>query len=241
MEIFQLLSEFGLDVKETDFLTAKIIKDNKYAPVSFHNNIPAFTSEQVAIFGPPELYGYETYEVIELNETISPMVTDWQMEQDLDRPRPIHRYDRVERFEFILAQLLGLRGDVPDYVMAMMCYIKDSHDCWNRIRATLKHYKHRKYYNRIPQIIFRLGFGSVINWDRQDATYRQIINDFKKLQHVFEYAQKREKWKRSYFPNLRFIAIKLLERYGATCNFDIDFIRTKRKRKALIDLWNDFQ
>lgn len=242
MEIFHLLKDFGVDVDIQDFAPAETeVIQQGYTPSYFRDNIPVFTSQQIDIYGTPDLFGFEEYEVVELAEESSPMVTDWNFEKDRERPRPIHRYDRVERFEFIMAQLLGIRGDVPMYVMAPMEYAnKDPDLVWNSIRNILKHYKQRKFYNRIPQIIFRLGLGSVFTWDRSSETYNAIINDFKKLHHTFEYCQKRQKWNRKYFPNMRFIAIKLLERYGAVCNFKIDFIRTKRKRKVLADIWNDF-
>ena len=242
MEIFQLLSDFGLEVDIKDFVThQESAPPKRFTPHRMEGTTPVFTSEQLNDYGPPELYGYDNYEVIELEATAHPPVVDFQFMRDRERPRPIHRYNRVERFEFILAQLLGRRGDVPPKVMQMMCYIEKEKDTvWNSIRATLKHYKQRKYYNRIPTIMFQMGLGSVFQWDRSQTTYDKIVNDFKTLHNVFEYCQKRKKWNRKYFPSLRFVAVKLLERYGATCQFKIDFIRTKRKRKALGELWDDF-
>jgi len=241
MEIFHLLKEFGLDVDRKDFETAVEEEKKRFEPIRLEKSIPIFTSEQIEIYGSPELYGYETFQVIETQETSHPLVSDYAFERDRERARPIHRYDRIERFEFILAQLLGQRGDVPDMVMSMMVFAnKDPTKVWNSIRAILKHYKQRKFYNRIPSILLRLGMGPVFNWDKSPTTYQNIIRDFRKLSDVFEFCQKREKWNRKYFPSLRFVAVKLLEKYGATCNFDIDFIRTKRKRKVLGEIWNDF-
>lgn len=242
MEIFQLLSDFGIPVDINDFKPAEKPIDPSFKPIRFEGDMPVFTSEQINDYGLPDLYGYHNYEVIELEHTAHPLVTDFKFICERERPRPIHRYNRIERFEFILAQLLGRRGDVPDVVIRMMGYVnKDTQCVWNSVRSILKHYKQRKYYNRIPTIILKLGLGPVFTWDRSQQTYDQIIKDFKILHNVFEYQPKRQQWNRKYFPSLRFVAVKLLERYGATCNFKVDFIRTKRKRKALGDIWNDFK
>ncbi len=232
----QLLRDIGIDIEEQEQTAAPIAQGLQ--PIRFDDKVAIFDTDQIDLFGPPELYGYTNYQVI---ESSAHMVADWSFEQGRERARPIHRYNRVERFEFTLAQLLGLRGDIPYYVMAVMEYADKTPDkCYNSIRSILKHYKFRKYYNRIPQIMFRLGLGNVFEWDRTDTTYRAIVNDFRKLQALFEQKKKFE-WKRKYFPPLRFIAIKLIERYGGKCNFDINFIRTKRKQKSLGDIWTGFE
>ena len=243
MEMYQLLLDMGIPVDKNDWIVPTVepvVPD--YEPIRFENNIAIFNSNQVEKYGSPDLYGYTQFHIIETNETASPFVTDWEMEQTRWKARPIHRYNRVERFEFVLAQLLGLRGDIPFHVMGVVEQYADRtpQKCWNSIRGILKHYGYRKYYNRIPQMIYKLGLGTVFSWDNSDTTYRAIITDFKMLQHIFENNKKRQEWKRTYFPSLRFIAIKLLEKYGATCNFEIAFIRTKRKQKALNDIWNTF-
>ena len=84
-----------------------------------------------------------------------------------------------------------------------------------------------------------MGLGRVFNCPNVNV-HEAIIADFKYLQHVFETSKKREAWSRKYFPSLKFIAVKLLEKHGIKCNFDIPFIRTKRKQKALDIVWSDF-
>lgn len=242
MEIYTLLQEFGLDVGIKDFVKEKKEEIKKgFQPLRHDGEKAVFTSEQIADYGPPELYGFTVYVVIELQETAHPLTSDYDFERDRERPRPIHRYSRLERFEFTLAQLLGRRGEIPDMVMSMMVFANKERDkAWNSVRSILKHYKQRLYYNRIPSIFLRMGLGPVFCWDGTETTYQKILADFRTLHNVFEFCQKRKKWGRKYFPSLRFVAVKLLERYGAKCNFNVDFIRTKRKRKALGDIWNDF-
>jgi hypothetical protein len=66
-------------------------------PVRYEDGYPVYDSKQIEIFGRPEYWGVENYRVIALRETEHPMVTDWKMEQERGRMRPIHRYSRVER------------------------------------------------------------------------------------------------------------------------------------------------
>lgn len=249
MEIYEMLKEYGVPVQLSDWCTPVIeVKETKtkinIQPVRFENEIPVFHSDQIEMFGPPDLYGYDTYQVVELEETVSPFVTDWKMEQSREKLRPIHRYNRIERFEFVFAQLLGLRGDVPLDIIELIrkeANLEPSF-AWNSIRQVLKKNKHKRYYQRIPQIMFRLGLGSVFKMKNSTmgATYQTVIAEFRKLQNVFEEYKFQTK-KRVYFPNLRFIAVKLLERRGCKCNFEIDFIRTKRKIKSLGEIWNIFE
>jgi hypothetical protein len=44
---------------------------------------------------------------------------------------------------------------------------------------------------------------------------------------------------RKYFPNLRFVALKLIEKYGGKFNLKIPFIRTRRKFKILEKIINE--
>jgi hypothetical protein len=153
---------------------------------------------------------------------------------------------------------LRCSGDVPDEVVGLCAGLEFCADTiWDDIRKILKNNpvinictwdaKHcmivnttvigRKYYNRIPLIVWKLGFGKGIIWD--STKYKDIVQDFKDMNFVFCTTGKRTKWNRRYFPNLRFIALKLMEKHGAVFSFKIPFIRTKRKKKVLGDLWDD--
>jgi hypothetical protein len=81
-------------------------------PIRFEGVTPVYDSLQLALFGDPSYWGVDNYLVVELRETASPMVTDYQMELDR-RLRPIHRYSRVERFTSVLYHISGGRGKVP--------------------------------------------------------------------------------------------------------------------------------
>jgi hypothetical protein len=45
------------------------------------------------------------------------------------------------------------------------------------------------------------------------------------------------KYERRYFPNIRFIVFKILERHGITPNYPVPLVRTSRKMKSLEALW----
>lgn len=177
----------------------------------------------------PDSFGYTDYMVISDNE--SPMVYDYQM--GLDRKmRPIHRYNRVERFSFTLAQLLGLKGDV-DRTIIDTVRVSGAAD-WNGVRAVLKENNLRRYYNRIPYILNCLGHPSPISIHTTNELYREIVDEFRVIQQNFL----EDKGDRKYFPSLRYIAFKMLEERGADFDPAIMFVRTKRKEKALSSLWD---
>lgn len=208
-------------------------------PIRYETGIPFYTSQQVDLYGEPYHWGIQEYEVVQLREDAHPFVTDYDMEQDRRGSlRPIHHYSRVERFESILYQLIGSRGRVPPEVVEHIRSVGYNHDpdqIWESIRMILKRKKWRQYYNRIPTILQMLGYQERIEFGDNNAFVRELVNDFKKISQRFE--EVKAKLARSYFPNLRFIAFKLLERSGAVFQYKIPFVRTPRKEKMLNDLW----
>lgn len=147
--------------------------------------------------------------------------------------RPIHRYSRVERFISVVYQLLGERGDVPETVLEVVRHwgFDEERDLiWNSIRFILKQYNWARYYNRIPSIINLLGLRrkKIDFWRVQN-----VIEKFKEMSFRFD-TMKSELPERSYFPNLRYVALRLLEENGVRFSFEIPKIRTKRKLKGKI-------
>lgn len=212
-------------------------------PVRIEAGIPFYTSQQVDLFGQPDLWGIDQYQIIELREDSHPFVTDYDMEMERRGAlRPIHHYSRVERFESILYQLIGSRGKVPQHVVDTIQqegYNSHPDLIWESIRTILKKHKWRTYYNRIPTILQMLGHQEKIEFGDNNAFVRELVNDFKKVSQRFE--QLKPTLGRSYFPNLRFIAFKLLERSGAQFQYKIPFVRTPRKEKMLNELWELIQ
>jgi len=201
-------------------------------PLRFENEVAVFSSRDIDDYGMPEHYGYEKYIVIESRE--ANMVYDFKMEHSYDLV-PIHRYSRISRFKSTLLKLIGEKSNIPEQVI-VVCkhYLKpDSKDLWNDTRKILKCHKWSVYYDFIPSILCKLGYWPIlkISASRIDA----IINDFKLLVEKFE--NSKHLFKRRYFPNIRFIVLKLLEYHGFLHEHPIPFVRTERKLVSLSLLW----
>jgi hypothetical protein len=165
------------------------------------------------------------------------MVTDWKMEQERGKARPIHRYSRVERFTSVLAQLIGSRGKIPKEMIAEIRehqIPKDPDQIWNAVRKILKEMGARKFYNRIPIILQMLGYEQD-TLTKQNDVMRAIIDDFRVISGRFEKIKKDVG--RVYFPSLRFIAFKLLTLHGIEFKYKVPFVRTPRKLKAMEEIW----
>ena len=148
--------------------------------------------------------------------------------------RPIHHYDRLERFKSTLDQLLGCRGKISDEIMDLMVGVKIS---WESIRRVLKSNQIRKLYNQIPLIIRKLTGKSCIEFTDFSSSYSSILKQFQKIHYRFNLDKGDEK---KYFPNLRFVALTLIKLNGGRVNWKIPFIRTKRKLARLESIIKEF-
>lgn len=208
-------------------------------PLRYEQGVPFFTSQQVDLYGYPHLYGVDQYQVIELKEDAAPFVTDYDMEQERRGSlRPVHHYNRVERFESILYQLLGCRGVVPltviEHIQNVGFDLRPDH-IWDSVRSILKHQGWSIYYNRIPIILNQLGFAHRIEFGDRNAFLLDLVNQFRKISAKFE--EMKSTLTRTYFPNLRYVAFKLLQENGAVFQYKIPFLRTPRKKKVMDELW----
>jgi hypothetical protein len=203
----------------------------KYDP----DGIPCFCSFDIDDYGRPELYGYKSYRVIESRDLN--IVVDFKYSSACDL-RPIHRYDRLLRFKNTLLNLIGERGKVPNHVLSMVKSFmkKDSKDPWNACRKILKHFKQRKYYDNIPYILKHLKLFDTFKIGN-DFCLEDILNIFKRF--VVEFEKKKGEYKRVYFPNMRYIALKLLKSFGIESSYKIPFARTARKNVLLDKIWDD--
>jgi len=195
------------------------------------DGIPLFTNLQIDDYGLPEHWGYEIYRVVESRQ--GNFVSDYKLEQERYF-RKIHRYCRLSRFKTCLLNLLGERGKIPAHVMMMVkTYLKpNSADKWNDCRRILKQFKQRKYYDNIPMILKQLNYGRLFKAITSEQL-ENIVNDFKCLSSRFE----ETKTNRRYFPNIRYIVLKLLGQHGIEQNYPIPLARTTRKLKSLNQLW----
>lgn len=211
--------------------------------LEFNNGIytQVYTIEQIDTFGTPDQWHppeESNWIVVSTDDDERPLKSDYKFEQGrIGNSRPIHRYSRVKRFEAVLFQLIGHRGkvDLKDLNYIRSCGVDhDPNYVWNSIRDILKNGGLQKYYNRIPSIIQMLGINLKIDVGRGSDMVYQITGDFKRMHELFIDTKPMY---RKYFPNLRFIALRMLETYGAKFEFNIPRVRTRRKLKPLDDMW----
>lgn len=205
-------------------------------PSSYTNDgIPIFTSYQIDVFGDPSYYGYDRFQVVEeIN-----YVLDYKQEISVPRlkHREPHLYIRSERFASILNQLMGNRLNVAKKVQEsdkwhdMLEEVEDvTENHYFQIRKILKKYKFITYYNRIPSI-YRTA-KKIKNFDKlNDRRYRLIMKNFLKMDKYF--SNVKSACNRIYFPNLRFVALKLMMYEQVPMDIDIPYAITKSKEIQL--------
>lgn len=194
-------------------------------PIRCDNGCSVFTIEQVNLFGEPFYHGYQDYIVISSFEAERPLMRDWKFDRDREKPPKIHRYSRFKRFEWILYQLLGYRGEVPDEIVELCRECDMTRECiWASIQKILKENGLRVYYNRIGTIIYKLN-GWKIRFGDKYMFLEGLLEDFRCLKFI--------QGSRTYFPNLRFVALKMLIRHGAKFDYHVPLLKTKNKIKVL--------
>lgn len=205
------------------------------------DGIAIFTTTQIDDYGLPENCGWtDKYYVIESCELIGVPTYQQEMQMLTERP-PIHRYSRTTRFKMIVGQLLGHIGfvtkrskDMADDVgREVSQFYKDyTPPCmvWEVLRGVLKENKRQIFYNRIPALAKRIG---MIDRDTSITTrqWTNIISDFESMNEIFP--RIRHRLNRKYFPNLRFIALKLLRRHKVDLVISVPYTRTPCKYEAL--------
>lgn len=209
-----------------------------YQPLRVDHGVLVFDLRDVVMYGEPCFYGLDRYLVIDHPDISSPMVMDYHEEQARRGAlRPIHRYDASKRFEYLLRQLLGgCRSKIPVHVMELVSREMDPDEkrVWNSVRAILKKNGYQRYFNRIPGILINVGYDKRILWH---GSMEGLVQDFQILFSEFQGLDK----KRSYFPNFRFFALKILKRRGCVFEYDIPFMQTKSKIEVFQDLWNELE
>jgi len=187
---------------------------------------------------PPELYNESTFNSCFNSEF------HLDYEQEVSHRlncKKKHRYSRKARFKHILLQLIGVAGDTPRSVVEIVHNglkpkVKST-KIWNRVRDILKKHKLRNYYNRVPQLIKLVTSKKPLGVEY--AAVQAILEDFSDFHYQFN-NHLAERWSRKYFPNLRFIALKLLLKHGITFPYKVPLVRTTRKKKYLEGLYSQF-
>jgi len=197
-----------------------------------------YTTDQVDVYGLPNSLRFY---VIETPEYAHPVQQEWF---NIPEPKPVHRYCRLLRFKTTLYQLLGSTGfktgrsnDLVDTVLQELpCSISYTPPCmlWEEIRKVLKKLKLHIFYNRIPVIANTL---KLITHPRvSHKVMGEIIESFKKMSDAFD--EIKHTLNRTYFPSMRFMALRLCQEYNVKLNIAIPFCRTIPRYTALHELYD---
>lgn len=164
---------------------------------------------------------------------------EYKDEQEMDWVKK-HRYSRPDRFRFILYRLLNVHGHIPVWLHRKVrgelrkVPVKPSPaKIWNQIRAILKRTGNQKYYNDIPSFI---KFSCGLKPKFEGAVIPKILRDFDKMHAnwdnlAFELGRK-------YFPNLRYVALKLIKKHGINHPYKVVMVRTLRKQNYLDEIFD---
>lgn len=194
-----------------------------------------FYLRDVQDYGCPSYYGFTNFYVIDADPVYVYTNYNENPGYSLKKRRAPHLYDRSARFHVIVCQLLGYKLSVAKSVMrsekwrAISSEISNITDnYWNEARKILKNHNYSKYYNCIPSIVREYCyFKEKIVYTEKD--YRNIMTMFQRFQHSF----KTNKCGRKYFPNLRYIALRIMQIHKIPLQFPIPLLITKTKIKLL--------
>ncbi len=195
------------------------------------DEVPYYSLTDINDYGKPELYGVDEYYVID--DVYTMVLGSWKEEMLFySNVRKIHHYDRLSRFKTILKCLFG--GVYHDYSRLDFSQVNlDPDHVWISMRKLLKAQHATKYYNSIPILLQWIGYPRRIkitnlNW---------VLKDFQKISWYFDSRD----WGCNYFPNMRFIALKLLIRHEADFEYRVPLLLTKRKLPVLEEVWQEFE
>ena len=195
-------------------------------PVSWSSEgIPQFSTRQLS-WAAPEDFGWQEYEVV---ERTPPFGISYAEEVSLPKRRPPHKYNRIERFRNILNNLMLGSGYIPQEILELVPQ-QLAGDMWEELRCILKQKNLRRYYNRIPGILCSSGH---LKYEmvRKPQLYDNVMSDFCELHHLFD--KRKASLNRVYFPNLRYICLRLLERHDVSLPLSIPRARTSKKLASL--------
>jgi hypothetical protein len=161
--------------------------------------------------------------------------------------KKIHRYDRFSRFKKTVYNLLGnsdLKNHIsiasPEVIGPIITYVKDdSSTAYVDCKKILKHYKQERFIEYIPALLQLAKKPWAIEYDPKQCSemIQKVLADFKNIERKFIYHEYRKTQNRKYFINMKYLAIRLLERHGAV-NKSVPLFIT-HDRRVLIE--NMFQ
>lgn len=208
-------------------------------PYKEEDGVFFFNKHDVDIYGCPTLHGYHRFYVIDNEPTYVYTTYEENRGYDLPTLRQPHLYDRLLRFRIIVQQLLGYSLSVAKKVrqseawistMNKVSEVRENH--WIECRQILKVSNFSKYYNSIPAIVRQhCYFKEMHCYTEKD--FNDIMNMFVKLERTFNM----NKQGRCYFPNLRFMALRIMKQLKIPLLFPIPLLINKKRLKQLEDIF----
>jgi len=208
-----------------------------YKPIRMEGDLAVFSSGQLDLYGDPDLDLYPQYIVIEG----SPIYMQSYAEVSQAVLKKVHHYDRQARFKSALKHVLGQSNikskDIEPIIAIVSAYVrKDDPDRYENTLKILKHYKAPHLYKHVPAILHMAGKDKLYDQPQNmSAIFEAVLTDFINFQHKF-YESAEMRSGRVYFPHMKYLAIRFLEKRGVHLN--IPKLKTKRKIKAYDELFN---
>lgn len=197
------------------------------------DDIAVFTDQQLDIFGFPDETKYPRYMVIEG----PPVYVQSFIEMDHSTVRKIHRYDRSARFRSVVKSMFGysrMKADAFPFLPWIVQHVPDDERRYEATRKIMKEFGFARMYREIPTILRLAGKSPVIVTECPTEIIELLCDDFKHFQHKYwAYADLRAN--RRYMLNMKFLAIKFLERRGIVPQ--MPKLRTTPKIKLLTDVF----
>lgn len=209
-----------------------LIKSGPVQPLYIEDWTPYYSRDDLDLYGYPENWGVNDYGVVDGQPIM-------ELQWGNVTYKKIHRYDRIERFKTTMYHLLGINGRVKWQIIKTIRKIgfdKNPDRVWDSIRKILKETGNTKYYNRIPSILAIMQYDKVIDWGNDMELVLTCIREFYRMSENFDAANGKYG---TYFPNLRFTALRVMMMNGVVFEYYIPLFRTKRKIDPAIDIFNE--
>lgn len=205
-------------------------------PKYFDNGVPVYTRTMIDLFGLPQTH----FNYLVIDDSIEYLHSYSTLETHCENLNNVHRYDRLARFSTMLLQIIGdaqitsqkglkcikqVSKQLPkDYDLQSLSTI------YQLVRTVMRRNGLKIYYNRIATILHEFNITDV---RRHYSTHlvNNVIQDFEKMHYAFTKIS--HKISRKYFPNLKYVALKLLLKYGFSNPFGLKLAKTPSRLQKL--------
>lgn len=111
-------------------------------------------------------------------------------------------------------------------------YDNDPESMWMSVQHILKQMGESRYFNRIAVILETIGYEKML----VDGNVRLdlVFEHFKRMSRKFDSGN----FQRTYFPPLRYVALRLLHLEGAVFNYRVPAVKTDCKVDGLNTIFN---